>query len=183
MPNMQTIDTFRKHIRFELGNDKMKCFARDKEGEELLKAIVSGQYKEEIESIRAELKAEAAEKAREKAERQTKIDVIEGLRELTDAYLDLKRYRDEFNAMMDDEYNDGARPPKKPEANIKELRERYPRADACIKAQDWEHASHFMKAAAGRKAMQRIIDGEDYAQAIADMEAEWSAYCMKHMWD
>lgn len=44
-------------------------------------------------------------------------------------------------------------------------------------------AANYAKSSAGRTALEKIINGEDYAQAIADMEAEWSAYCDAHIWD
>lgn len=178
----------RTHIDFNLITygekaGKLTCTPRDSEGQQLLKAIAAGKYKAEIESIRADLKAKEADAAQKRAERKSKIDSIEGLRELTDAYIDIRRYRDEFEAMMEDESNDGVFPPKRPEANIDELRTLYPRADAYLKAKDWCNAANLVKSVAGEKAMERIIDGEDYVQAITDMEAEWKAHCLDRMWN
>lgn len=123
----------------------------------------------------------AAEAARK--ERQDKIDAIEGLRELETAIDAERRYNAAFNAMMSNEYNDGACPPAQPKASPAELKTKYPRAAAYLKAEAWTLASHYAKYGAGKRAKERIINGEDYAQVIADMEAEWSAHCKEHVWD
>ncbi len=59
----------------------------------------------------------------------------------------------------------------------------YPRDAALRQAEDWTLAAHDVKAAAGRKAAAAIRAGQDYQQALAAMEAEWSAYCDAHAWD
>ena len=127
-------------------------------------------------------KKEADEKAARDA-RQEKIDSIEGLKEIERAQMDEERYSRQFNRMMDDEFNDGARPPRRPKANSIELRRRYPRAAAYLKAESWEYASNYAKASAGKKALERIINGEDYSKVLEDMDAEWSAHCARRAWD
>lgn len=124
----------------------------------------------------------AAEDARRKA-REDKINAIEGLAEIRNAIEAEDAYRRAFDHMMEDEYNDGACPPSKPEVNSAELKKQYPRAAAYIKTENWEYASHYVKSGAGSKAKERIINGEDYIAVLADMETEWSAHCTEHIWD
>ncbi len=78
---------------------------------------------------------------------------------------------------MEDEYNDGARPPRKPSVSIAELKAIYPRAAAYIEAKEWSYASNYIKSAAGRVAVEKIINGYDYNETLANMKKEWSDYC------
>lgn len=117
------------------------------------------------------------------AEREAKLYAIEGLSELMQARSQLEIYREALAAMMDDESNDGAFPPPRPTSNPAELSKQYPRAAAYLKAESYEFASNAVKSAAGKKAEERIINGEDYAAAIRDMETEWADYCTAHIWD
>lgn len=179
----------REHIDFaqitittDAAYGKLKCTAKDQVGERLLPRLATD-YKAEVETIRKELMAEAEARKRAYDEEQAKIDAIDGLHEIISAIIDWNRYNREFNAMMDDEFNDGARPPKRPTADIQALKAQYPRADAYLTAQSWANSENYAKAKAGAKALECIIDGDDYAKALADMEAEWSAYCDEHMWD
>ena len=124
---------------------------------------------------------EATEKAA--AERKAKIDAIEGLKELEAAIAEHENYHYKFNRMMEDEGNDGVNPPIRPQSNIRELKLKYPRAAAYIEAKSYEYSANYAKSGAGRNACERIINGEDYEQVLADMEKEWSDYCNEHIWD
>ena len=75
----------------------------------------------------------------------------------------------------------GVRP--RPQYDFDALYAKYPRAAAYLKADGMALAEHDVKAAAGRKARERIINGEDGSEALADAEAEWAAYCAEHIWD
>ena len=126
----------------------------------------------------ADLQAEA------RAAREERIKAnIPGLEELRASYDDIDRYSREFNRMMADEMNDGARPPKPPRKDQAELTEKYPVAAAYLKAESWSMASHYAKSSAGSRAMKRIENGEDSRLAIAAMESEWSAHVEAHAWD
>lgn len=81
------------------------------------------------------------------------------------------------------EFNDGACPPKPIQYDLAALNKRYPRAATYLKADGWAQAAHFAKAKAGKRTAQRILDGEDHDQVLADMDSEWSAYCAERMWD
>ena len=125
---------------------------------------------------------EAAEK-RAMEEYKSKIKAIEGLDELRNALADERRYHDEFEEMMRDESNDGAFPPKPIAVKYADIAPKYPRAAAFLKAEDWSYSSHYIKSSIGRRAKERIINGEDHEIVIAEMEAEWSEYCDARMWD
>lgn len=60
---------------------------------------------------------------------------------------------------------------------------KYPRAAAYLKANEYAKAANDAKAIAGKKARERIINGENYDNVIADMEDEWKSYCNKNIWD
>lgn len=128
------------------------------------------------------LQCKAATDARSAA-RKAAIDGIDGLSELRAALADHTRYHRQFEAMMEDEQNDGARPPRAAKGNIDELCARFQRAAAYLEAESWNQASNYAKSAAGSKAMEQIEAGQDYEQAIRDMKAKWSAHCEEHVWD
>ena len=44
-------------------------------------------------------------------------------------------------------------------------------------------AAHDVKATAYTKALERIINGDDYEKALVDADAEWKAYLDEHIWD
>lgn len=115
--------------------------------------------------------------------RAAKIAAIPGLRELQAAHSEAERYEMAFSRMMEDESNDGVCPPKAPTCSVSELSARYPRASAYLTAEDWSCASNYIKAGAGAKALERIINGEDHEQVLEDMRSEWSKYCEAHLWD
>lgn len=140
---------------------------------------------EEIKSRKPEIlayykaKRDAAEKERE--ERQMKIDAIEGLTELKKAIADWDKYHYQFNKCMESECPSGF--PQKPNVDIAELKLKYPKASAYLKAENWSFASHYKKSSLGEKALERIINGENYEEVINNMEKSWSDYCEEHMWD
>ncbi len=104
---------------------------------------------------------------------------VPGLDLLRAALADEDRYARQFNRMMEDESNDGARPPKPVKANLDNLREQYPIAAAYIHAESYSLASNYAKSSAGSKAIKAIEAGQDAIAAIATMEKEWSDYCMQ----
>ena len=84
--------------------------------------------------IKQVLLAERAAEQAAAAERQALIDAIPGLQAIRDAADEWEAYIMAFNAMMDDENNDGARPPKRPTSDVKALMQAYPVASAYLKA-------------------------------------------------
>ena len=133
--------------------------------------------------ILAFLSEQKVSEERARKEREEKISAIPGLKELEAAIKEHEDYKSAFYRMMDDEYNDGANPPAMPKSNIDDLSSKYPRAAAYIKAVAYSYASHYAKSAAGRKAVERIINGEDHEKVLAEMEAEWLAYCENSIWN
>lgn len=142
---------------------------------------------DEIKAHKAEILAyfaaerTAVETAR--IDRQAKIDAIEGLKEIKNAIDAAQRYTRAFERMMADENNDGANPPSKPKTDVAALMTQYPVAAAYLQAESYANSSHFVQAAAGRKALERIINGEAHAEVLATMQAEWNAHLDKAMWD
>ncbi len=105
---------------------------------------------------------------------RAKENAIEGLAELRAARSDHERYRREFNAMMEDEYNDGVNPPRGPKADAAELATRYPRAATYLRAESYSLAAHWAKSKAGHQAMEIILNGGMAAEAEAKLE-NWMA--------
>ena len=137
-------------------------------------------HKPEILSFLIE-KEEAEKKAA--ADRQAKIDAIEGLKELEAANEALLNYREAFNRAIE---NDDAIFPSKPSVTpegIEALRKKYPRAAAYRKAEAGSLAANYVQASAYKKALEHIINGDDYEKALADADAEWKAYLDEHIWD
>lgn len=124
---------------------------------------------------------EAADRARK--ERKEKIRSIPGLEEIKAALADLASWNREFQASFEGESGGGVGVRPKPNYDLDAMYAKYPRAKAYLKASAYADAEHYVKAAAGEKALEAIINGEDYAEAIAVMEADWSKYTQGHMWD
>lgn len=112
---------------------------------------------------------------------QEKINAIPGLTEIQDAKDDLRRWNAEFEKSFDDVGGLGVRP--MPKYDFEAMNAKYPRAAAYLKAKSYADAANYAKAEAGKKAVEKIINGEGYEEALNIMEAEWSDYCNAHMWD
>lgn len=112
--------------------------------------------------------------------------VLEGLGDLGAAYhawqSDESDYRDGFDRMMEDEHNDGARPPRRPAPELGkrylELKERYPRAALYLRAERQDVSAHWAdntgKSATDRRAMQLVLEGRAEAEvetALAERRA------------
>lgn len=109
--------------------------------------------------------------------------LLEGLGDLEAAYDAWQSaeydYRDGFNRMMEDEHNDGARPPRKPgpelEACYGELKALYPRAALYLRAERQHDGAHWAdnsgKGAAGKQAMELVLAGATEAEVLAALEA------------
>ena len=133
--------------------------------------------------IVAALLAQREASLRAEQERQSKIDAIPGLREIKAARTDFVNWKLEFDASFDGENGGGVGVRPKPKYDMDALHAKYPRAKAYLDAEDFAASDNDAKAAAGRKALEAIINGENHEQAIHAMNSEWSAYCEKHIWD
>lgn len=114
-------------------------------------------------------------------EREAKINAIPGLKEIKAAKEDLENWHYEWEDSFRDVGGLGVRP--KPQYDFEELYKKYPRANAYLKAEAYSCAANYAKASAGKKALERVINGEDCDTVLSEMEAEWSAYCDEHIWD
>lgn len=160
--------------RFSLMGDKMAVSPRDK-AVKLVKA-----HPAEMQEIKATLMAEDAEE-RETAERRRNFRAaIPGLKELEAAKAEQAAYREAFARAVDS--GDGIYPTK-PKSDPAELSVQYPMAAAMLRAESYSRAANYHKASAGRKAVERILDGEDWKKVIGDMEADWNEEANKHTWD
>ena len=126
-------------------------------------------------------KEESAKKA--KAEREAKINAIDGLELLKKAmgewsnyhyYMTEKRFENEATSSFAID---------EPTPNIKDLQQEYPRANAFLQAEKYCYSENIDKSAIGKKAIEKIINGEDYQNVIAEMEAEWSDFVSTRMFD
>lgn len=133
--------------------------------------------------IVAALLAQREAGLRAEQERLAKIDAIPGLREIEAARADLVNWKLEFDASFDSENGGGVGVRPKPKYDMDALYAKYPRAKAYLEAQDFAESDNDAKAAAGRKALEAIINGENHEQAIHTMNSEWAAYCESHLWD
>ncbi|MEG1758375.1 MAG: hypothetical protein RR235_07975 [Oscillospiraceae bacterium] len=136
------------------------------------------EHKAEIISILEEQEAAKAEALRVHAAKVAAIEGLDELNQLADAWMN---YEYAFSAFI----YAGAqwKSPVEPVRRYEDVAARYPRAVAYRHAVNFSSAAHYAKAGAGRRAAERILDGEDYDVAIADMEAEWKNYCDAHIFD
>lgn len=133
------------------------------------------------EEIKAILLKKFDEEQRAAEEREAKINAIPGLKEIQAAKEDLENWHYEFEDSFKDVGGMGVRP--KPQYDFEALYKKYPRAYAFLKAEAYSRAANYAKAAAGKKALERIINGEECDAVLSEMESEWSAYCNEHVWD
>lgn len=111
-------------------------------------------------------------KWQEESEREEarKYENFPGLRELEDAREDEERHTWEFDRMMDDENNDGARPPKPVKVPYQDLADRYPRAALYLRAESYSLAAHSQKVFAGQRAMKVLEENGSMDDAQAEMD-------------
>ena len=75
----------------------------------------------------------------------------------------------------------GVRP--KPKYDMDAMYAQYPCAKAYLDAQEFAASENDTKSAAGKKALDAIINGENYEQAIAAMNSDWATHCKSRLWD
>lgn len=98
------------------------------------------------------------------------IAACPGLEVLRAVVNDEDRYARQFERMMDDENNDGARPPRGVQVSYRDAAARYPRAALYIRAEGYSCASHWAKAKAGAEAMAILAAGGPEEEAAARLE-------------
>jgi hypothetical protein len=161
-------------LSFDLRGDMMAVSPRDK-AVKLVKA-----HPAEVQEIKAALLAEKAEERETTVRRHNFRSAIPGLKELEVAKAEQAAYREAFARAVD---SGSGIYPAKPKSDPAELSTRYPMAAAMLRAESYSRAANYRKASAGRKAVERILDGEDWEKAISDMETEWHEATSEHMWD
>lgn len=141
---------------------------------------------EDLKASKADIVAEltSRKEAKEKERREaaerlaTNVPGLEELRHVRDEW---EAYQYRFNKFIEGDCIGHA--PIKPTVQISTVNETYPIAAAYLKAESFENASNYAKSSAGKKAKERIADGEDYTTVLADMEAEWTEYTMANIWN
>lgn len=161
-------------LSFDLRGDMMAVSPRAK-AVKLVKA-----HPAEVQEIKDALLAEKAEERETTVRRHNFRSAIPGLKELEVAKAEQAAYREAFARAVD---SGDCIYPAKPKSDPAELSARYPMAAAMLRAESYSCAANYCKASAGRKAVERILDGEDWEKAISDMEAEWKEAVSEHMWD
>jgi hypothetical protein len=91
--------------------------------------------------------------------------VAPGLALLKAAMEEHEEYSDRFERMMEDEDNDGARPPRRPTADLDELRKTYPVAALYLRAESYLNAENHHKYSAGKRASEIIASGGSIEEA------------------
>lgn len=168
-----------------MGDDKIGCYPPKHGRDEIMAymrankpAILQYLLEQETEQARAEQDA-----AKARAEREAKIQAIPGLAEIEHARADLAAWHEEWEASFEGEGGGGIGVRPKPKYDLKAMYDQYPKAVAYIKAREYSRSENIAKASAGEVAARKILSGEDYNAAIAEMEAAWAKYCMDHAWD
>lgn len=142
-------------------------------------ALKAGKYNAELTEIKAAILAIKAEQDAAFAEYERKLNAIEGLKEMNT----LANAWDAYAVRRERAMDNGAQWPTAPKTEMSELAAKFPRAAAYRKANAWSMASNYIKAGCGRRATEQVLNGEDYAAALADMDREWSDYCEAHIND
>lgn len=118
---------------------------------------------------------------KEEENKKEKMENIAGLAEIKNAISEYENYTEEFdNFIVSGAVGEA---PIKPSADIEAMKRKYPRAAAYLYAEEYSYAQHFIKANAGRDALEKIINGEPFEEVIANMEKIWDDYCEEHAMD
>lgn len=94
-------------------------------------------------------------------ERKKKVQGIDGLLDLMAAFVE--KGQNELDSVRYDQ-------------KIAELEKKYPRAAVYLKAQRWSWSAEQKQANLGKAAMDRILDGDDPAVVLEEMESAWAAF-------
>lgn len=139
------------------------------------------EHKQEILDFLHEEETRREETFKKYAEENNAWKVSIGLDKLEEAIRTFSEQKESFDRAF--ERGDGIYPKYPDASKVKEIKAMYPVANAYLIAEAWSCAAHHVKSAAGRKAKERIRNGEDYAKVLREMEAEFMAYCEEHIWD
>ena len=102
-----------------------------------------------------------------------KLPDIEGLAEIKAA---LSAWTGYMYARKEYEEGFALDMPKKPQVKVGDLEQKYPRASAYLRAEAWKKSPDFARSRLGEQACRKIAAGEDYTQALDEMERGWDAF-------
>lgn len=114
------------------------------------------------------------------AERQKKIDSIEGLKEIRDAIDDIDKWFAEFEKSFDDVGGLGVR--AKPQYDFDALYAKYPQAKAYLDAEELKLMSNYELSSIGDEAMEMVLNGE-WEKAVTYMQEKRKAFVDEHIWN
>ncbi len=165
--NEQMIEKY--NIRLSDSKDKLLVDGR------IGRSAKDKQYVKEHKGELLEILIEREEKAeQERQERRRRIESIQGLVELESTIAAWVTYNNAMSRYIERDCTGQA--PVKPSKTIEEVKKEYPRAAAYIRADQWSYSSHYYKSSCGNRAKEAILNGDNYEDAIADMETAWKKY-------
>lgn len=93
-------------------------------------------------------------------------------------------YHDAFNRSFEGESSIGGMTSvKRPEIKIEDLEAKFPRAPAYRKAVAMSNKSNYEMSKIGLRAVERILNEDDYEKVITDMEKDLDEYLARHEFD
>ena len=112
--------------------------------------------------------------------KKQKIEAIEGLTELQKAINEYENFLYKNENAFENEYTSSFSKSYDGES-ISTLKAKYPKANAYLIANSWTLANNYHKAALGQIALNKIIDGNDYNEAISQMKSDWTSFCKNNI--
>lgn len=180
----------RYNIRLEMKFDNGKFIPTGRLGVYNTVLLQKDGAKDEVLSRKDEAKAlllrRYEDEQRAYEERQAKIAAIPGLKEIQHAIEDLTEWEKEFERSFDERYGAGCGGlgvRSHPNYDIKAMKAQYPRAAAYLEMFDWSQRDFIEQRIAGQKALEKIIDDDNWEQAVADAKKELDDYITEHIWD
>ncbi len=104
------------------------------------------------------------------------LNSVPGIEEYLDAVEAVRNYREDFEGMMEDEDNDGVRPPARPAMTVEQARNAYPVAAAYMRivracGADSRSQVGYERRCAGKWAAEQIVEhGADVIAAADEMD-------------
>lgn len=96
-------------------------------------------------------------------------DAIPGLKELEAAKAEQAAFDEAYKLAL----KGVGKYPDEPESDLDELEAQYPMAGALLYAEMYRDSANAAKAALGKKAVDNILDGADWAQEVEKMKKQW----------
>lgn len=116
-------------------------------------------------------------------EKEAKIALIPGLKEIETSEKEWRKFRYNFNASFDSENAAGIQASlQTPDSDPAALRKKYPQADAYLQMKDLSNSDSWELSAIGDRAIEMVIDG-DWREALEYADHEQQKLVEKHLWD